>query len=197
MTYFVAPPRRPHLFDGRGNRKYLNRLERNAYFRAVKGEKDLLQRTFHLTLLYTGCRVSEGLSLTPQRIDTRGQKLVFETMKRRKRGCFRSVPIPSSLIKLLQRLTEKKPPAKRVWPFSRTTAFRLIKDRMTEANISGAMASPKGLRHGFAIACIAGQVPLPKVQKWLGHARPETTAIYLDAMDEEERELARRTWTFR
>jgi integrase len=65
---------------------------------------------------------------------------------------------------------------------------------MVQAQIVGAMASPKGLRHGFAIACIGKSIPLPTIQKWLGHARLETTAIYLGASGEEERTLARRLW---
>ena len=32
------------------------------------------------------------------------------------------------------------------------------------------------------------------IQRWLGHARLETTAIYLDVHGEEERELAMRVW---
>jgi site-specific recombinase XerD len=114
-------------------------------------------------------------------------------MKRRKRGHFRAVPIPMSLAKLLRQLVNGKQSAT-IWTFSRTTAYRLIKDQMTRAGISGAMASPKGLRHGFAVACVTENVPLPIVQKWLGHARLETTAIYLDARDEEERAFAKRTW---
>lgn len=65
---------------------------------------------------------------------------------------------------------------------------------MRHAGISGAMACPKGLRHGFAVACIAQNIPLPTVQKWLGHARLETTAIYLNATGDEEREFAKRLW---
>lgn len=37
-------------------------------------------------------------------------------------------------------------------------------------------------------------VPLNLVQRWLGHARMETTAIYLQAMGDEEREIAARMW---
>ena len=65
---------------------------------------------------------------------------------------------------------------------------------MTQAGIDGGMASPKGLRHGFAIACIAKSIPLPTIQKWMGHARMETTAIYLGVTGVEERELAKRLW---
>jgi site-specific recombinase XerD len=66
---------------------------------------------------------------------------------------------------------------------------------MARAHIVVDMASPKGLRHGFAVACLTQKIPLPSVQKWLGHARMETTAIYLEVSGEEERELANRLWT--
>jgi len=32
------------------------------------------------------------------------------------------------------------------------------------------------------------------MQKWLGHARMETTAIYLKVSGDKERELAKRLW---
>lgn len=65
---------------------------------------------------------------------------------------------------------------------------------MEKAGVSGGMASPKGLRHGFAVACLTQNIPLPTVQKWLGHDRLETTAIYLEVSGNEERELAKRLW---
>jgi integrase/recombinase XerD len=182
------------MFDRQGNRKYLNTPERQAFFLAVQAEPDRLRRAFCLTLFYTGCRISEGLNLTLERFDRTGKSLVFETLKRRKRGCFRSVPIPDSLTGLLcENLGEGE--ASRIWDFSRATAYRLVKEQMAAAGISGGMACPKGLRHSFAIACIRQNIPLTTIQKWLGHARLETTAIYLDASGDEERELAKRLWT--
>jgi integrase len=183
------------LFDLKGNRKYLNGPERKAYFQAVKDEPDRLRRAFCLTLFYTGCRISEALNLTAERIDLTGKALVFETLKRRKRGYFRSVPIPDSLTELFRQLQSGLEPPAGIWTFSRTTAYRLVKNRMARAGIVGGMACPKGLRHGFAIACIGKDIPLTTVQKWLGHARLETTAIYLDASGDEERELAKRLWS--
>jgi site-specific recombinase XerD len=66
---------------------------------------------------------------------------------------------------------------------------------MAQAGVRGIQACPKGLRHGFAVACLAQQIPLPTVQKWLGHARMETTAIYLEVSGDEERALAKRLWS--
>ena len=66
---------------------------------------------------------------------------------------------------------------------------------MARAGIAGPQASPKGLRHGFGVACIEKGIPLNLVQRWLGHAQLSTTAIYADVVGEEERHIAARLWT--
>jgi integrase/recombinase XerD len=182
------------VFDRRGSRKYLNASERPRFLQAILGEPDASRRAFCLTLFYTGCRISEALNLTAERIDWSQKAIVFETLKRRRRGCFRAVPIPDTLAAILKELVGLADPSARVWNFSRATGYRLVKDYMTRAGITGGMASPKGLRHGVAVACLAQKIPLPTVQKWLGHARLETTAIYLEVSGEEERGLAARLW---
>jgi integrase/recombinase XerD len=97
-------------------------------------------------------------------------------------------------MKLCKPLLAGCDPSAPVWNFSRSTGYRLVKDCMARAGIAGGMACPKGLRHGLAVACLAQNIPLPTIQKWLGHARLETTAIYLDVSGEEERALAKRLW---
>lgn len=181
------------MFDRRGGRKYINDAERRAFYGAAQGETDPSRRAFCLTLFNTGCRISEALNLTVQRVDVSQKCIVFETLKQRRREVFRDVPIPDDLVVLLGELKEQST-AKRLWKFSRPTAYRMVKACMKRAGIAGGMASPKGLRHGFAVACIGKSIPLPTLQKWLGHARLETTAIYLGVSGEEERELARRLW---
>ena len=65
---------------------------------------------------------------------------------------------------------------------------------MDRAGIEGAMASPKGLRHGYGIKAAVSNVPPNLIQRWLGHAKPETTLIYMDAVGSEERQFAKRMW---
>ena len=65
---------------------------------------------------------------------------------------------------------------------------------MQQAGIHGPHATPKGLRHGFGVAPISACVPLNLVQKWLGHARLTTTAIYTNAVGTEEQSIAARMW---
>lgn len=52
----------------------------------------------------------------------------------------------------------------------------------------------KAVRHAFAIDAVQNSVALNIVQSWLGHERIETASIHADAVGEEERELASRTW---
>ncbi len=65
---------------------------------------------------------------------------------------------------------------------------------MDAAGIRGPQASPKGLRHGFAIGALVAGVPDTTVMRWLGHARLETTMIYTEAMGAEAEAIAKRMW---
>ena len=185
-----------NLFDSNGSRKYLNLAERKAFLRAA--EKQTRQvRTFCLVLYYTGCRISEALALTSQRIDFDQCSLTFESLKKRRRGVFRSVPVPAELIDTLNlvhgitelSIVEKSKP---LWRWSRMTAYRKIKAVMKAAEIDGINATPKGLRHAFGIAANQKGIQLNIVQRWLGHADIKTTAIYSEAIGAEERNLAKR-----
>lgn len=65
---------------------------------------------------------------------------------------------------------------------------------MRDTGLAEQQCKPKALRHAFAIEAGQSAVPLNIVQRWLGHARMETTAIYADALGGQERTLARRFW---
>jgi site-specific recombinase XerD len=66
---------------------------------------------------------------------------------------------------------------------------------MRKAGMAESLCKPKALRHAFAVEAGQKGIPLNIVQRWLGHARIETTAIYASAIGEEERNLARRAWS--
>jgi integrase len=64
------------LHDAQGHRLYLTAGERDA-FRQAADNSPRVVRTFCLTLFYTGCRISEALELTADRVDFRDQALTF------------------------------------------------------------------------------------------------------------------------
>jgi len=82
----------------------------------------------------------------------------------------------------------------RLWPWNRMISWRTVHAVMAAAKLDGPYASPKGLRHGFGVAAVSTGIPLNLVQRWLGHAQLTTIAIYADAVDAEEQDIARRMW---
>ena len=184
---------------GSGGRKYLNTAERRRFLTAL-GQAAPSIRLFCLTLMWSGCRVSEALSLTPANFDLDTGVVEFETLKRRQRGIVRQVPLPSELLHGLNQTfgldkaqRDPRRATMRIWQWSRSTGWRHIKKLMHNADIHGGSAMPKGLRHTFGVAAF-NAVPPHIVQRWLGHASLRTTAIYGDVSGPEERDLANKIW---
>jgi integrase/recombinase XerD len=188
------------LCDEQGRRKYFTDEERKSFLEASSSAAREV-RSFCGVLLYTGCRISEALALTVKDVDLSAKSIVFESLKKRKRGVYRRVPVPAELLDTLdmvhglRQLQRKGKVNERLWPWCRMTAWRKIDAVIKEAGISdGPHASPKGLRHGFGIAAVSKGIALNMLQKWLGHSQMTTTAIYADATGEEERAIAARMW---
>jgi integrase len=186
------------LYTESGSRKYLNAAERERLLSAA-ASLPAPQQLFVLTLTWTGARVSEVLALAPPAFQIEAAVVSIRTLKRR-RHHVREVPIPPALMADLDRQfglrkiqCDAGSADERLWPWSRTTAWRRVKRVMAVAEISGACACPKGMRHAFGVATL-GVVPLNIRQKWLGHARPETTDIYSAVCGPEEMSFARQFW---
>jgi len=82
-----------------------------------------------------------------------------------------------------------------VWAWGRTTAFLRVKEVLDAAGVAdGPHKCPKGLRHGFGVNAISKGVPLNMLSKWMGHASLKVTAIYANALGEEQRNIAARMW---
>jgi integrase len=187
------------LYGPQGERKYLNREERSRFLRAAE-EFDAERCLFALVLAWTGARVSEILALTPASFQIDTGVVVIMTLKRRKFSV-REVPIPDTLMARLDRCfglrrlqRGERSAHERLWPGHRVTAWRLIKGAMRTAGVCGQQASPRGLRHAFGVGALQSGVPLHLIQRWMGHARLSTTAIYMNVCGPEEVDFARRFW---
>src|SRR5580658_4886673 len=183
------------LYDCAGRRKYLTPAERREFLRAAENAPRAV-RTFCATLAHTGCRISEALALTAARVDRGAGVLVFESLKRRRKGIYRAVPVPPAFLDTLESVHDLGALGdSRLWDWSRTTGWRRVREVMDAAAIRGVCATPKGIRHGFGIKAVTSAVPLNMAQKWMGHSRLSTTAIYTDAIGPEEQTIAERMWT--
>jgi integrase len=188
------------LYARNAERKYTNQAERQRFL-AVMGRQTSERALFSLLLAWTGGRPSEVLALMPLSFQIERSVVILPTLKRRKPHA-REVPIPPGLmaaidrrfgLRELQRNSETA--NRRLWSWSsRITVWRFVKGGMLEAGIVGRAACPRGLRHGFAVNALQASVPLNVVQKWLGHSRISTTAIYAAVAGPEEMLFAERFW---
>lgn len=194
---FPDPPSTPDataLYTRAGARKYLDAGERRRFLAAIGGEPPAAA-LFALTLFWTGARPSEVLAL--RRGDFQPAGIVAIRTLKRRRASIREVPVPRPLMLAIARHfgpAGEPGEGALLWPWSRSTAWRIVKRLMAAAGIAGVRASPRGLRHGFAIAALQAGVPETLVQRWLGHARLATTAIYAAATGPEELAFAARLW---
>lgn len=181
------------LYSRAGARKYLNADELDRLLQAI-GALPIDERLFASTLFWTGARISEVLALRGASFQIENSLVALRTLKRR-RLSIREIPLPLDLVAAVdEHFRLDQCGDEHLWPWSRTKGWRIFRRVMRAAGLSGVAACPRGVRHGFAIAALRSQVPLTLLQKWLGHARLSTTAIYLGATGPEEREFAERFW---
>lgn len=179
-------------YDDLARRKYLNAVECKRLLAALP-KLPHERMLFCKVIYFTGCRISEALELTAERVDLADGVLRIRSLKKRKSNIYRRVPIPNALQKALMEIAPvkcKQP----IFSFSRPTGWRTIKEAMKLAKIDGVQATSKGLRHGFGVRCAMAKIPLNLIQKWMGHSSPDTTSIYIDIVDEEELSFIRKTW---
>lgn len=179
------------LFDLSGHRKYLNADERRLFLAAAACFSSEIE-VFCLLLHYTGCRMSEALGLRPVHLEGDENTLILQTLKQRRRGVFRTVPVPESLMNALQsRCGDDDMP---IFDWHRSTAWEKVRAVFARAGVHGPQATSRGVRHGFGVAATSAGIPITLIQRWLGHSRLETTSIYLAITGPEERNYAQRLW---
>ena len=185
------------VYDRGGDRLYLNESERARFIESALSRSNP-KRQLALTLAFSGCRLSEARHLRIADLQPERQVLSIRTLKRRRVGVVREVPIPKLLVEelcsievnntgLLWSINER--------PISRITAYRWIKEVMQSADVTGKKASPKGLRHGFGVHATLSGIQLHMLCRWMGHASVETTAIYATVVGREEIALASKMWS--
>jgi len=132
-----AAPSGMGLHTADGARKYLTAGERDAFLRQAE-LADRQVRTLCMTLAYAGCRLSEALALTADRVDLAAGVLVIESLKKRRTGVFRAVPVPPALLDMVHGIRELQTGhgrgrGIRLWPWSRMSGWRAVHGVMRAA----------------------------------------------------------------
>ena len=136
----IAPaPQVGSIYTPLGQRKYLDADERQRFLHAVELlEPD--EKLFCLTLLWTGCRISEVLSMTVTNLSVCENIVVIRTLKKRNVIFMRRVPISDTLMNTLAGYALSI--EGRLWPWTRKQGWRVIKIVMAMAGICLLYTSP-------------------------------------------------------
>lgn len=164
------------------------------------------RRIFLIFLLIrqTGAKLSEVLALNPHS-DITAQTLCIRHSEGAEPGCQRSIAISESLAKEIQQALAEPDFSRALTNlFAVDPAFvrRKFYERAETCGIAKHMAGPEMIRRARAVELMQSNMPLPAVQKLLGHSSPNLTTAHLSYSEEElqrvtryhlEREACRRT----
>jgi hypothetical protein len=128
MSLYAGRPGRKYLNDN----KCLNDKERRRFLLATRTAPVKVRFLRRITAC-SRSRISEALALDEGVV-------IFETLKRRKRGIMRQVPLPPDLMRQLDKTLNLRAGQRdrmladqRIWTWSRTTVWRYIKELMCRA----------------------------------------------------------------
>lgn len=167
----VNRPRLPREREPSGRERWLSADELRAFERECPAE----WWPFFAVLFFAGPRISEVQGLRGEDVLVHAKRIVIHEGSRRlkSREAARHLPIPHPLERALAgHLARISPgPADLVFPgsFQKYAAVRRAWDSTCRAaGVEG--ATPHDARHTFAVHAAMAGVPIPRLQKLLGHA---------------------------
>jgi integrase/recombinase XerD len=137
-------------------------------------ERDTLIMLF---FAFTGLRISELANLRLCDISNG-----FIYVRHGKGGKDRAIPLSKRLVKPLKAYIRNNglSPSDKLFAIKNKELYSIVKKYALAAGIDD--LSPHGLRHFFATTLVERGANIRAVQELLGHARIQTTAIYLDVV---------------
>jgi integrase/recombinase XerD len=172
------PKTRKHVI-ARLSREEERQLIAHAY--RMQGTRGLLIKT----LFQTGARVSEFVNITAEEVFFEEQMILIAKAKG---GKSRYIPILPQLAQELRthlghRTTGALFETVHHTPYSPRRIQQIIKETATDAQITKRVY-PHLLRHSVATTLLERGMPIEQIQKFLGHAKLETTQIYAESSAE-------------
>ena len=166
-------------------------LSRNEVYRILKNIKKTAHYCFLSTVYSCGLRLQEALSLQVSDIDSDRMRIHIHRGKGAKD---RFVPLPEDILELLRKYWKTHKNRTFIFPALRRNVMNVpIPDKpmavksvrhafhqaKSKAGIQKRRVTIHTLRHAYATHLLDAGVNLRAVQSYLGHARIETTMIYV------------------
>ena len=148
-----------------------------------------------LLIRYTGAKLSEVLDLNPfTEIDTVRHEVAFNKLRSGGDRIQREVSIPEALAEEIQAILQDSRSnllADTLFKVDPGHVRRKFYERASACGFPRALGAPDVLRKSRAVELLQNNVPLPVVQKILGHSTPNLTASYVAFSGEEILSVAR------
>jgi molybdate transport system regulatory protein len=178
----------------------MNRLEqsfRNWAEGAPRADVRLSRRRILLIFLlirYTAGKLSEVLAINPfQDIDIKHHKVFLGKAEKKARRAAREVRIPEALSEEIKSSLDAPDFKKYMDGLFRVDpghVRRKFYERAKDSGFPPAMGAPESIRKSRAIELMQSNVPLPVVQRMLGHSTLNMTASYVDFSDDDMQKVA-------
>jgi site-specific recombinase XerD len=139
-----------------------------------------------VVIFWHGLRVSEALALTPKNV--RDGRLRLQRLKGSLRTDQPLIAHKTPILdekSALQTYADAMPNDARLFDISRQQVDLIVKKYCADAGIRSALAHVHVLKHSLAMAMLAEGVPLPMLQKRLGHKSLASTGQYLRVSDDD------------
>jgi integrase/recombinase XerD len=167
----------------KGSRKLIETLKPQEIFKLLNAARDATDLLIISLLIETGLRASELLSLRWKDIDLEAREIY---VKGAKYGEERVVFIGDLSKKVLEAVkTYVSSEDERVITMTYTALYKRLKTVAIRAGIDPKRVRPHILRHTFATESLKRGLPLPVLQRILGHKDIKTTQIYLHMVKED------------
>jgi len=181
------------LFIRPGREKKLPVVLSRDEVRAILSNLELLRYRVCLTTIYAcGLRLSEGIHLKVENIDSARGFIHVQGSKGNMGKKDRYVPLPKKTLTLLRE--QWKSHRNKVWlfpaagrsgkdmpcatrPISKSSVQTAFRKALKPAGINK-KATVHSLRHSWATHLLEAGINLRLIQAWLGHSSPATTSVY-------------------
>ena len=159
--------------------------------RVLEGVEDRPLNHLLINFLWqTGARVSEALSVRVSDIDFYSKVVRMPSLKKKK-AQIKTIPLQGALLGELGAYVAHEGLKKedKIFPITRQYAFRIVRNACIKAGIEKDRAHPHVLRHSFSVNAVLQRVPVPILQKWLGHSDIKNTMVYLQILSQDTRDF--------
>ena len=165
-------------------RKSLTRMELEIVRRSCTSKRDL---AIVDTLYSTGCRVSELANMRISDINTEDKSINIVGKGKKHNVCYFNTNAQLSLNEYIETRKDDSPylfvSSRKPHNKLSTKAIELIFRDI--AKKTGIVVTPHIMRHTCATLSLQSGMPLPQVQRMLGHASSDTTLIYAEISSED------------